>query len=167
MVFPARPIARFGPDVAGEAIDCLGFRRCAGKPDEEIRITFEQFLRDFDVTRQWPATQRQQIARVRIQKNQGRVTELRIFPLQQCVDFGSLVRAGAKGGEVLVGGRDKVERRQDRRITGQRFHHHFEHLTGMKMWIVDEPMRHEIAAIRSIAKKSVKADARFCPGHRK
>ena len=52
-------------DIARELANRSRFRRRAGKPDEQGRVTFKQAPREFDITQGRPTPQRQQIAGVR------------------------------------------------------------------------------------------------------
>src|SRR6476646_11377199 len=51
------------------------FGRRTGKPNKQLRVTFEQPPRKFDITLFRPTPQRQQVARVRVEQDEWRRTD--------------------------------------------------------------------------------------------
>ena len=58
-----------------------GFARRTGKSNKQLRVMFEQPPRKFDITQRRPPPQRQQVARVRVEQDEWRRTDTRIFAL--------------------------------------------------------------------------------------
>ena len=57
------------------------FARCTGKSDKQLWVMFKQPPRKFDITQGRPAPQRQQVACVRVEQDEWRRTDARIFAL--------------------------------------------------------------------------------------
>src|SRR5438067_4368928 len=57
------------------------FGRRTSKPNKQLRVTLEQPARKFDITQRRPPPQRQQVARVRVEQDEWRRTDTRIFAL--------------------------------------------------------------------------------------
>src|SRR5689334_21741487 len=56
-----------------------GFGWRTGKSDKQIRVPFEQLSGKLDIIRRRPTSQREQVARVRIEQDEWRRTDARIF----------------------------------------------------------------------------------------
>src|SRR6476646_5918210 len=79
--FSGKPDDAVRTDLVCKLVIGASFGRCTGKPNKQLRVTFEQPPRKFDVTQRRPPPQWQQIARVRIEQDEWRRTDTRIFAL--------------------------------------------------------------------------------------
>ena len=79
--FSGKPDDAVGTNLVCKLVIGASFGRRTGKPDKQLRVTFEQPPRKLDITQRRPAPQRQQVARVRVEQDEWRRTDARIFAL--------------------------------------------------------------------------------------
>src|SRR4249919_1963896 len=70
--FPSKPDDSLRTNLICELVVRASFGRRTGKPNKQLRITFEQPSRKFDITQRRPPPQRQQVARIRIEQDDRR-----------------------------------------------------------------------------------------------
>src|SRR3954466_4602423 len=68
-------------NLPGQLIVSTSFGGRTGEPNKQLRVPFEQPPRKFDITQRRPAPQRQQVTRVRVEQDEWRRTDARIFAL--------------------------------------------------------------------------------------
>src|SRR4029450_14138640 len=85
-----------------EPVIWTGFCRGTGKSDKQVWITFEQSPGQFDITHRRPPSQRQQVACVRVEQDEWRRTDTRIFAPQQGIDFRNFGQGRPKLWEALT-----------------------------------------------------------------
>src|SRR5437667_11376431 len=79
--FSGKPDDAIRTDLVRKLLIGHGFGWRTGKSDKHVRVTFEQPSGKFDITRCRPTSQREQVARVRVEQDEWRRTDSRIFAM--------------------------------------------------------------------------------------